>query len=66
MMPMRGADFVATAILINDAASEAALRRVEARLRAAELAGEGDRRTRVLLERLARRRHELGARAGPA
>ncbi len=58
---MRGTDFVAMAIRINDAASEQALCQIEERLRAAELAGEADTQTCLRLEELAQRRHARDA-----
>ncbi len=55
---MRGTDFVASAMQINEATSATTLNRIEAQLRAAR----ADNRRRLLLHKLAQRRLELAAR----
>ena len=58
MVPMRGTDFLAIALQINEATSATTLDQIEAQLRAAEV----DAHQRLLLHKLAQRRHELAAR----
>ena len=58
MVPMRGTDFLAIALEINEATSAAVLDEIEAQLRAAEV----DAGRALLLHKLAQRRQELGAR----
>ena len=55
---MRSTDFRAIALQISEATSVKTLDQIEARLRAAK----ADNRRRLLLHKLAQRRHELGAR----
>ena len=56
---MRGSDFGMVAIEINDATSVETLDRIEQRLTAAALAGEGDERTRLLRRQIAERREAI-------
>lgn len=56
---MRGSDFLSVTIEINDATSVEALERIEQRLAAAEHAGEGDERTRLLRRQIAERREAV-------
>ncbi len=58
MVPMRGTDFRTIALQISEATSARTLDRIEAQLRAAK----ADNRRRLLLHKLAQRRHELAAR----